>query len=138
MEWWREANHPLVKVVAGFSVPLFLALNFPIAFLAILAGVLLYAATFLGVVHTYRRGYRIVGGPDLALQLAAKTFSKLKEYCNRKVARGWERHQSRKTLQRQRKARLRRYRRECNRRKREQARRTLAPTPGEERWSRSR
>ena len=106
MEWWREANHPLVKVVAGFSVPLFLALNFPTAFLAILAGVLLYAATFLGVVHTYRRGYRIVGGPDLALQLAAKTFSKFKEYCNRKVARGWERHQSRKTLQRQRQCNL--------------------------------
>jgi hypothetical protein len=137
MEWWREANHPLVKVVAGFSVLLFLALNFPTAFLAILTGVLLYAIALLRVMHTYRRGHRIVGRPELALQLAAKTFSKFNEYCNRKVARGWERHQSRKTLHRQRKARLRRYRRECNRRKREQARRTLAPTPGAERWSRS-
>jgi|SRR5215207_8936413 len=138
MEWWREANHPLVKLVAGFSVLLFLALNFPTAFLAVLAGVLLYAIALLGVVLTYRRGHRIVGRPELTLQLAAKTFSKLKEDCNRKVARGWERHQSRKTLQRERKARLRRYRRERNRRKREQARRVLAPTPGTERWGQSR
>jgi hypothetical protein len=138
MEWWREANHPLVKLVAGFSVLLFLALNFPTAFLAILAGVLLYAIGLLGVVLTYRGGHRIVGRPELALQLGAKTFSKLKEDCNRTVARGWKRHQSRKTLQRQRKARLRRYRRERNRRKREQARRVLAPTPGTERWGQSR
>jgi hypothetical protein len=138
MEWWGQANHPLVKAVAGFSVPLFLALNFPTAFLAIMAGVLCYATALLGVALTYRRGYRIVGGPELALQLAAKSLTKLKEGCNRTVDRGWERHQSQKTHQRERKARLRRYKRERNRRRREQARRVLAPTPEAERWGQSR
>jgi hypothetical protein len=126
MKRWGVVNHPFVKAVAGFSVPLFLALNFPAAFLVILAGILSYAIALLGVVHTYRRRYRIVGRPELALQLAAKTFSYLKENCNRTVTRGWERRQSRKSFQRERKARLRRYRRERNRRKRQQAREVLA------------
>src|SRR5215210_7180897 len=138
MEWWHKANHPLVKAVAGFSVPLFLALNLPTAFLAILTGLLLYAIALLGVMHTYRRGYRIVGRPELALQLAAKTLSKLNEYCNQTVALGRERHQSWKTLHREWTARLRRYRRERNKRKREQARTILAPMSGAERWNQSR
>ena len=49
MERWGEVNHSLVKAVAGFSVPLFLALNFPTAFLVILAGILFYAIALLGV-----------------------------------------------------------------------------------------
>src|SRR3712207_7341730 len=36
MERWGDASHPLVKAVVGFSVPLFLALNFPTAFLAVM------------------------------------------------------------------------------------------------------
>ena len=125
MERWGGANHPLVKAVAGFSVPLFLALNFPTIFLAILAGMLFYAIGLLGVVHTYRRRYRIVGRPELALQLAAKSFSNLKEYTSRTMTRGLANQQNRKRLQLERKERLRRYRRERNRRKRQQAREAL-------------
>jgi hypothetical protein len=121
MERWGGANHPLVKAVAGFSVPLFLALNFPIIFLAILAGMLLYAIGLLGVVHAYRRRYRIVGRPELALELAAKSFSNTIQT----MTRGLANHQNRKRLQQERKARLSQYRRERNRRKRQQAREAL-------------
>jgi len=130
MDRWGVVNNPLVKAVAGFSVLLFLALNFPAAFLAILAAILFYAIALLGVVYTYRRGYRIVGRSELALQLGAKALSELKEGCNRTVARGWERHQRRKTLKRERKARLRRYERERNRRKRQQTREALTQQRG--------
>jgi hypothetical protein len=126
MERWGGANHPLVKAVAGFSLPLFLALNFPSVFLALLAGILFYAIALLGAMYTYRRRYRIVGRPELALQLAAKALANLKEDCNRMVARELERRQRQKTLQREKKARLRRYRRERNRRRRQQTRMALA------------
>jgi hypothetical protein len=126
LERWGGANHPLVKAVVGISVPLFLALNFPTVFLAILAGILFYAVALPGVMHTYRRRYRIVGRLKLALRLAAKTFSNLKESCSRTLARGLEKRHSRKSLQREREARLRRYRRERNRRKRQQTREALA------------
>jgi hypothetical protein len=125
MERWGGANHPLVKAVAGFSVPLFLALNFPTIFLAILAGMLFYAIGLLGVVHAYRRRYRIVGRPELALQLAVRFFSSLKEYTSRTMTRGLAKRQNRKRLQQERKERLRRYRRERNRRKRQQVREAL-------------
>lgn len=138
MEGWGEINHPLVKAVAGFSVPLFLALNFPNVFLALVVGILFYATALVGVVSTYRRRYRIVGRPELALRLAAKSLSHLKRDCSRVVARGLERRQSRRSIRLERKGRLRRYRRERNRRKREQARGALAPTPGTERWSQPR
>ena len=123
MERWGELNDPLVKAVAGFAVPLFLALNFPVVFLTLIAGILFYALALLGVAHTYRRRYRtLVGRPELAAQLAARTLVNLKDECNRTVARGLQRRQRRKSLRRERKARLRRYRRERNRRKREQTR----------------
>jgi hypothetical protein len=125
MERWGVVNHPLVKAVAGFSIPLFLALNFPTVFLIILVCILFYAITLLGVVHTYRRQYRIVGRPELALRLASKTTSNLKEACHCMVSRGLERRQRRKSLQQERKARLRQYRRERDRRKRQQAREAL-------------
>jgi hypothetical protein len=125
MERWGGANHPLVKAVAGFSVPRFLASNFPTIFLAILAGTLLYAIGLLGVMHAYRRRYRIVGRPELALQLAVRFFSSLKEYTGRTMTRGLAKHQNRKRLQLERKERLRRYRRERNRKKRQQAREAL-------------
>jgi hypothetical protein len=122
MERWGMINHPLVKAVAGSSIPLFLALNFPTIFLIILVCILFYAITLLGVMHTYRRQYRIVGRPELALQLASRTTSNLKEACHRMVTRGLERRQRRKSLQQERKAKLSQYRRERNRRKRQQAR----------------
>jgi hypothetical protein len=130
MDWWGGVNNPLVKAVGGFCVMLFLALNFPAAFLIILAGILFYAIALLGVVYTYRSGYRNVGRSELALKLGAKALSELKEYSNRTVARGWERHQSRETLKRERKARLRRYERERNRRKRQQTREALTQQRG--------
>jgi hypothetical protein len=126
MERWGEVNHPLVKAVAGISVPLFLALNFPSVFLAVMAGILLYAIVLLWVMRTYRRRYRVVGRPELALRLGAKTFSDLKESCSRTVALRLEKRQSRKVLRREKRARLKRYRRERNRRKRQQAREALA------------
>jgi hypothetical protein len=79
----------------------------------------------LGVVHAYRRRYRIVGRPELALQLAAKSFSSLKENISQTMTRGLANHQNRKHLQQERKAKLRRSRRERNRRKRQQAREAL-------------
>lgn len=126
MERWGEVNNPLVKAVAGFAIPLFLALNFPAIFLTLIAGVLFYAITLVGIAHTYKRQYRIVGRPELAAQRAAKSLARLKEECNRTIARGLEGRRSRKNLRRERKARLRRYRRECNRRKRQQAREVFA------------
>lgn len=125
MERWAVVNNPLVKVVTGFSVPLFLALNFPAVFLVILVGILFYATALLGVMHAYRRLYRIVGRPELALQFAAKTLSSLKEGFSRTVTRGLEMRQKQQTLQRAKKARLRQYRRERNRRKRQQRREAL-------------
>ena len=122
MERWAVVNNPLVKAVTGFSVTLFLALNFPAVFLVILVGILFYATALLGVMHAYRRLYRIVGRPELALQLASRTTSYLKEACHRMVTRGLERRQRRKSLQQERKAKLSQYRRERDRRKRQQAR----------------
>lgn len=138
MAWWSGAYHPLVKAVAGFSVPLFLALNFPTVFLAIMAGPLFYAIALLWVVHAYGRQHRIVGRSERALQLAAKTLSRLKEDRNRTAAEGWERIQSRKSLQPEGKAALRRYEREHQRSKRNQTRQILAPTRRTASWVRSR
>jgi hypothetical protein len=35
-EWWEDFHNPLVKGVTGFALCLFLALNFPVVFLAML------------------------------------------------------------------------------------------------------
>ena len=115
-----------MKTVAGFAVPLFLALNFPAVFLALATSLLFYALTLLGIAHTYRRQHRIVGRPELAAQLAAKSLASLKERCSRTIAWRLQRRRKHKSLQRERKARLMRYRRERNRRKRQQAREVLA------------
>jgi hypothetical protein len=125
MERWHKANNPVVKVAALFTVSLFLALNFPMAFYGVVAAALSYATVLLALSYSYRKGYGIVGKPELAVRFAAKVLVGLKEECSRTVARGWERRQKRKRLQRERKAQLRRYRRERNRRKREQAIKTL-------------
>jgi hypothetical protein len=137
MERWGVANNPLVKV-AGLSVLLFSTLNGPSAFVIILVGILLYAIASLGIVDAHRRRHRIVGRPELALQLAARILSNLREDCSRTVALGWVKHQSRRRIQGERKAELRRYKRERNRTKREQARGMLVPTRRTNRWVRSR
>ena len=58
---WRQVDNPLVKAVAGFTVPLFLALNFPAVFLALVTGLMFYALALVGVAHAYRRSHRVVG-----------------------------------------------------------------------------
>jgi hypothetical protein len=126
MERWGGVNHPLVKAVAGSAVLLFLALNFPAVFLAIMAGVLFYAISLLGVVGAYRKRYRIVGVPELAARFAAKVLESLKEEYDRTVVSRLQERKRRKLIRQEKEQRFRRYQRERARRKREQARRTFA------------
>ena len=126
MERWGEVNHPLVKAAAGLAVPLFLALNFPAAFLVIVVGVLFYAIALLGVVGAYRKRYRIVGIPELALRFAAKILESLKEEYDRTVVRRLQERKRRKRIRQEKEERFRRYQRERARRKREHARRVFA------------
>jgi cell shape-determining protein MreC len=126
MERWGEVNHPLVKAVAGLAVLLFLALNFPAVFLVIMAGVLLYAISLLGVVGAYRKRYRIIGVPEVAVRFAAKVLENLKEEYDRTVVRRLRERKRRKLIRQEKEERLKRYQRERNRRKREHARRAFS------------
>jgi cell shape-determining protein MreC len=126
MERWGEVKHPLVKAGAGLAVLLFLALNFPAVFLVIMAGVLLYAISLLGVVGAYRKRYRIIGVPEVAVRFAAKVLENLKEEYDRTVVRRLRERKRRKLIRQEKEERLKRYQRARNRRKREQARRTSA------------
>ena len=126
MERWGEVKHPLVKAVAGSAVLLFLALNFPAVFLAIMAGVLFYAISLLGVVCAYRKQYRIIGVPELAVRFAAKVLENLKYEYDRTVVRRLQERKRRKLIRQEKEERFRRYQRERNRRKREHARRASA------------
>jgi alkylated DNA nucleotide flippase Atl1 len=126
MQRWGEVKHPLVKAVAGSAVLLFLALNFPAVFLVIMAGVLLYAISLLGVVGTYRKRYRIIGVPEVAVRFAAKVLENLKEEYDRTVVRRLRERKRRKLIRQEKEERLKRYQRARNRRKREQARRASA------------
>lgn len=47
------------------------------AFLAIVAVALFYAAALLIVARLYRKGYGIVGKPELALQTLTKTLARI-------------------------------------------------------------
>jgi hypothetical protein len=124
-EWWGEFNHPLVKGVTGSAVTLFLALNFPVVFLAIVAAALCYAVALVGVAHAYRNRNAIVGKSELAVRFVRRTFSGFREGCNRTVAHALEERERRKLLKREKEERFRRYKRGRNRRKREHARRAL-------------
>ncbi len=126
MERWGEVNHPLVKAVAGSAVLLFLALNFPAVFLAIMAGVLFYAIAPLAVVTAYRKRHRIVGVLGLAVRSAAKILESLKAGYDRTVVRRLQERKRRKPIRQEKEERLKRYQRERNRRKREHARRASA------------
>ena len=125
MERWGEVNHPLVKAVAGSAVLLFLALNFPAVLLAIMAGVLFYTISLLGVVGAYRKRYRIIGVSELAVRFAAKISESLKEEYDRTVVRRLQERKRRKLIRQEIEQRLKRYKRERNRRKREHARRAF-------------
>lgn len=124
--WWGEFNNPLVKGVAGCALSLFLALNFPLAFLLIVAAALSYAVALLGVAYAYRNRYAIVGKPELAVRFVRRSFSQAREGCSRTVVHALEERERRNRLQWEREERSRRYKRERNRRKREHARKALA------------
>ena len=124
-EWWEDFNNPLVKGVTGFALCLFLALNFPVVFLAIVAAALCYAVAPVGVAYAYHNRYAIVGKSELAVRFVRRTFSSFREGCSRTVAHALEERERRKVLRREKEERLRRYKLERNRRKREHARRAL-------------
>jgi len=124
-EWWEHFNNPLVKGVTGFALCLFLALNFPVVFLAIVAAALCYAVAPVGIAYAYRNRNAIVGKSELAVRFVRRTFSGFREGCSRTVAHALEERERRRLLKRQKEERLRRYMRERNRRKREHARRAL-------------
>jgi hypothetical protein len=124
---WRDGfSSPLVKVVTSVSLSLFVALNLPLVFLAILVAALSYVAVLVGVACAYRNCYRIIGKPEIAIRFVAKASPNLREKCQRTVARTLEEHERRQKLKREKNERLRRYKRERNREKRERARRALA------------
>jgi hypothetical protein len=123
---WGEFNNPLVKGVMGCALSLFLALNFPVAFLSIVAAALCYAVALVGVAYAYRNRYAIVGKPEFAVGFVRRTFSEAREGCSRTVVRTLEERERRKLLKREREEKLRRYKRERNRRKRELASKALA------------
>lgn len=125
-EWWEDFNNPLVKGVTGFALCLFLALNFPVIFLAIVAAALCYAVALVGVAYAYRNRNAIVGKSELVVRFVQRTFSGFREGCSRTVAHALEERERRKLLKRERQERLRRYKLERNRRKREHARKALA------------
>jgi hypothetical protein len=64
-----------------------MALNLRAAFLTVVAVALSYATALLAVVYAYRKGYGIVGKPELALRFAARSLASLKEKYNLLVAR---------------------------------------------------
>jgi hypothetical protein len=121
--WWEEFNNPLVTGVTGFALCLFLALNFPVVFLTIVAAALCYAVAPVGIAYAYRKA--IVGKSELAVRFVRRTFSSFREGCSLRVAHALEERERRKLLKREQEERLRRYRLERNRRKREHARRAL-------------
>jgi hypothetical protein len=124
-EWWEDINNPLVKGVTGFALCLFLALNFPVVFFAIVAAALCYAVALVGVAYAYRNRNAIVGKSELVVRFVQRTFSGFREGCSRTVAHALEQRERRKLLKREKEERLRRYRLKRNRRKREHARRAL-------------
>lgn len=124
--WSGNFGNPLVKVVTSVALSLFLALNFPLVFLATVVVALSYVAAAVGVAHAYRYRYEIVGKLELAIRFAARASADLREKCQQSVAHTLQERQRRKCLRRERSERIRRYKRELNRKKRERARKALA------------
>jgi hypothetical protein len=124
-EWWKDFNNPFAKGATGCALSLFLALNFPVVFLAIIAAALSYAVVPVAVAYAYRNRNAIVGKSELAVLFVRRAFSAFGEGCSRTVAHALEERERRKLLKREKQERLRRYRLERNRRKREHARRAL-------------
>jgi hypothetical protein len=125
-EWWGWFNNAYVKGATGCALSLFLALNFPVIFLAIVAAALSYAVLPVAVAYAYRNRYAIVGKSELAVRFVRRACSGFGEGCRRAVRHTLEEYERRKLHKQEKQERLRRYKRERNRRKREQARRALA------------
>jgi hypothetical protein len=125
-EWWGWFNNPFVKVATGCALCLFLALNFPMVFLAIVATALCYAVMPVAVDYAYRNRNAIVGKSELTVRFVRRACTGFTEGCSRTVAHALEEYERRRLLKREKQERLRRYKRERNRRKREQARKALA------------
>ncbi len=123
---WGQFNNRFVKGVTGCALSLFLALNFPVVFLIIVAAALCYAVAPVGMAYAYRNRYAMVGKSEPAVRFVRRAFSSFREGCSRTVAHALEERERRKVLGREKEERLRRYKLERNRRKREQARRALA------------
>jgi hypothetical protein len=122
-EWREDFSNPLVKGVTGFALCSFLALNFPVVFLTIVAAALCYAVALVSVAYAYRNA--IVGKSELAVRFVQRTSSGFRDGCSRTVAHALEERENRKLLKRKKVERLRRYKRERNRRKREHAKGAL-------------
>jgi hypothetical protein len=125
-EWREDFSNPFVKGATGCALSLFLALNLPVVFLALVAAALSYAVVPVAVAYAYRNRYAIVGKSELAVRFVRRVGSGFGEGCSRTMAHALEKYERRKLLKQERQERLRRYKRERNRRKREQARRALA------------
>ena len=124
-EWWGWFNNPFVKGVTSCALSLFLALNFPVVFLIIVAAALSYVVVAVGIAYAYRHRNAIVGKSELAVRFVRGACSGFGERCSRTVAHALEERERRKFLKREKEERFRRYKRERNRRKREHARRAL-------------
>jgi hypothetical protein len=74
-EWWGWFNNPYVKGATGCALSLFLALNFPVVFLAIVATALCYAVVPVAVACAYRKRYGIVGKSKLAVRFVRRACS---------------------------------------------------------------
>jgi hypothetical protein len=53
-------------------------LNFRAAFFVIVVAALSYATALLAVAYVYRKGYGIVGKPEIALRALAKSFARVR------------------------------------------------------------
>jgi sensor histidine kinase YesM len=121
-----DFDNSLVKVVTSVALSLFLALNFPLVFLATVVAALSYVAAVVGVACAYRYRYGIVGKLELGTRFAAKASADLRKKCQQSVADALYERERRKCLRQERSERLRRYKRELNRKKRERARKALS------------
>ena len=125
-EWREDFSNPFVKGATGCALSLFLALNLPVVFLALVAAALSYVVMPVAVAYAYRNRNAIVGKSELAVLFVRRVCSGFGLGCSRTMAHALEGYERRKLLKREKQERLRRYKRERNRRKREQARRALA------------
>lgn len=74
----RTTNYEAPRASRTASRAFGVAANYRAVFLVILAVPLFYAAALLAVVYLYRRGYGIVGKPELAFRSIATNLGRLR------------------------------------------------------------